>query len=329
MINSIAKLSLILLIAGCASQIEKEAEPLSNPFFGLEPSDSVQLLAPNIISSSLFEYNGTFSPDGSAFYYTVNLPNRGQIVFLELGEDNIWSEPKFAKFSSNFSEVDPMFSPDGSRLYFTSNRPTSDTSDVKRNNIWFVEKSGNNWSRPQLVTLTDTGDYYSSVTSNGDIYFNTWTNGDIYKGIKTDSTYLVERLPDVINLDKSVGDPFISPDEDYLIFRGANLENTIGGFDLYISFNIDGEWTNPMNLGEPINSNAGEICPFVTTDGKLFIFASNRLLNDFEPKPNKSINPFRIKSESYDNGSWNIYYTSTSIIETLRTRATEENRGVY
>ncbi|MEP2670462.1 MAG: hypothetical protein ABJH04_15780 [Cyclobacteriaceae bacterium] len=314
-------LFLPFMIFGCASKTETGRAFLSNPFFGLEPSDAVQLLAPNIISLSLFEYNGTFSPDGSEFYYTVSLPNRGQIVFLELDENNIWSAPRFAEFSSNFSEVDPIFSPDGSRLYFTSNRPLSDSTDLTRNNIWFVEKTQNGWSKPQMVILTETGDYYSSITNQGDIYFNTWTTGNIYRGVKTDSTYFVERLPDIINLDKNVGDPFISPNEDYLIFRGTNLANTVGGSDLYISFNINNEWTAPMNLGEPINSKAGDICPLVTADGALFIFASNRMITEYEPQPLESIDSLRRKSASFDNGGWNIFYTSTSFIEKLRLKA--------
>ncbi|XOV93954.1 MAG: TolB family protein [Bacteroidota bacterium] len=325
MMKCFTGLFLILFLSGCIPKTENESETLSDPFFGLEPTDSVHLLLPGVISSGTYEYNGTFSPDGSEFYYTLLLPNRGQIVGLKLKEDNTWVEPTFAAFSSPYSDVDPIFSPDGSRLYFTSNRPTSDTSDVKRNNIWYVEKDGDGWSSPQFVALTETGDYYSSITNNGDIYFNTWSNGDIYKAIKIDSSYLVERLPDAINLDKSVGDPFISPNEDYLIFRGNNLKNTTGGLDLYISFNLDNQWTEPINLGEPINTKAGELCPYVTADGKLFIFASNRLLNDFDPKPGESIATFRTKSESFDNGSWNIYYTSTDFIERLRKKAMVQN----
>ncbi len=140
MINFLTKFFILLfLISGCVSRLE-ERKHLSNPFFGLKTSDSVQVLAPDIISSNLFEYNGTFSPDGSEFYYTVNLPNRGQIVLTELKENNTWTNPKFAEFTSSFSEVDPMFSTDRSRLYFTSNRPLSDTSKRTRNNIWYVKK---------------------------------------------------------------------------------------------------------------------------------------------------------------------------------------------
>ena len=315
---------LTFLMISCSTQNPGQGVQGSGPFFGLTANDSVSILAPGIISTSLFEYNGTFAPDGSVFYYTVNLPNRGQVVFTELGTDNTWSAPKFAKFSSQYSEVDPLFSPDGSRLYLTSNRPTSDTTEAGRNHIWFVEKAANGWGKPELVALTETGDYYSSLTHKGDIYFNTWSTGDIYKGVKTDSAYAIERLHDVINLDKSVGDPFISPDEDYLIFRGNNLANTVGGFDLYISFKVDGHWTAPQNLGEPINSKAREICPYVTADGKLFVFASNRLLEDFETKPLQPIAPFRDKSQSFDNGAWNIYYTSTAFIEKLRANATRQ-----
>lgn len=318
----IAKLlTLLFLTVGCASRLEKEREFLSNPFFGIEPSDSVQILAPNIISSNLFEYNGTFSPDGSEFYYTVNLPSRGQVVFMELQEDNTWTEPKFAHFSSSFSEVDPLFSPNGKKLYFTSNRPVSDSSDLNRNNIWFVEKTKNGWGEQEMVVLTENGDYYSSITNQGEIYFNTWKTGDIYKAVKTDSSHFIERLPDIINLNKSVGDPFVSPKEDYLIFKGNNLEDTYGSSDLYISFKINNEWTNPVNLGEPINSSARESCPYVTADEKMLIFSSTRLNQEYETKPLQSISSLKSKSESFDNGAWNIFYISTAFIERLRTKA--------
>ncbi|MBZ0244901.1 MAG: hypothetical protein K8H85_03040 [Cyclobacteriaceae bacterium] len=315
----------LFLITGCASKLGNKKEFLSNPFFGIEPSDSVQILAPNIISSSLYEYNGTFSPDGSEFYYTINLPSRGQVVFMELQEDNTWTEPMFAEFSSNFSEVDPLFSPDGKRLYFTSSRPVSDSLVLNRNNIWFVEKAENGWGVPQVVTLTETGDYYSSLTNHGEIYFNTWKTGDIYKAVKTDSSYFIERLPDVINLNKNVGDPFISPNEDYLIYRGNILEDTYGGSDLYISFKINNEWSNPLNLGEPINTSASESCPYVTIDGKMMIFSSTRVMQVYNTQPLQSISILKEKSESFDNGALNIFYVSTTFITKLRAKVESDN----
>ncbi len=80
-------LILLTLVMGCTSKLESKKESLNGPYFGIIPTDSVQILAPEIISTDQFEYNGTFSPDGTEFYYTMNLPNRGQIVFLELVND--------------------------------------------------------------------------------------------------------------------------------------------------------------------------------------------------------------------------------------------------
>lgn len=305
------------MIYGCSQSVNSEPELLLGPFFGLQATDSVKPVAPEIVSSSLFEYNGTFSPDGSEFYYTVSLPGRGLVAFMELKEDNTWTNPAFAVFSGEYSDVDPIFSPDGSKLYFTSTRPFGSTADFKRNNIWFIERLKDRWSSPQVVPLTEAGDYYSSLTNDGSIYFNTWKTGDIYKATTTDSSYLITRLPDIINLDRNVGDPFISPEEDYIIFRDNNPDDGFGFSDLYISFNINQEWTDPENLAEPINSEARESCPYVTSNG-LLIFSSTRLIDEYNPNALESLDHYKHKSKSFDNGSWNVYYTSADFIHKLR-----------
>ncbi len=105
------------------------------------------------------------------------------------------------------------------------------------------------------------------------------------------------------------------------------MEDRIGITDLYISFNIDNEWTEPINLGEPINSSAREMCPYVTTNGKFLIFTSNRLLKEFETSPLQPINSFVDKSQSFDNGRWNIFYTSTTFIDRLRTKALNDRKN--
>ena len=52
--------------------------------------------------------------------------------------------------------------------------------------------------------------------------------------------------------------PFIAPDESYLIFT-SDRKGNFGGGDLYISFhNIDTDtWTEPINMGAPINTDKG------------------------------------------------------------------------
>ena len=304
-----------------ASRIEEqniitEGILVMNPFFGVEPIDKPQLLAPNLIASLAEEYNGTFSPDGKEFYYTTDIPENAFITFTELKENNKWSEPKVASFSGKYSDYDPLFSPDGSKLFFSSRRPLPDN---KNSHIWYVEKINEKWGEPQPVTLTgsENNEYYSSITNEGTIYFNIWSTANIFKAKKSGSNYEVEKLPEVINANYDKGDPFISPNEDYLIFRGYR-KDSYGRGDLYISFNINNKWTYPENLGEPINSSAHEMCPSVTSDGKIFIFASSRISEKFRTKPLESIKRVQKKYQTYDNGELNIYYMSASFINDLR-----------
>lgn len=315
-------LGLLLCFVGCNQSTESSKVIVQDPFFGVIPESTPKLLAPELLASPTEEYNGTFSPDGREFYYTTDIPENAFITFTELMPDNTWSEPKVASFSGKYSDYDPIFSPDGSRLYFSSSRPEPDNKNSKN---WYVDRTDTGWSEPKQIVLTgkENGEYYSSATKNGILYFNIWSTGDLFKATPTDSSYLVEKLPEIINGGADKGDPFISPDEDYLIYRGYG-EESLGRGDFFISFNIDGQWTRPENLGEPINSAAHEMCPYVTPDGKLFIFASARITDKVAMNPLEPISKVHDKFRSYNNGRPNIYYISANFIEEMRKK--HENR---
>lgn len=303
-------------LSACQTEAEIESRVLRSPYFGLVPTEIPQLLAPEIISTSLTEYNGTFSPDGQEFFYTSEAGGKGHIVYTCLDSFDSWSSPEIASFSGTDSEYDPLFSPDGTSLYFSSERPVNDSSPEGNTHIWQVKRTISGWGEPIQVPLTGQGDYFSSITEIGDIYFNTWNTGKILKATATDSGYQVAELPEIINSRSDVGDPFISPDESYLIYR-AFYQEGFGRGDLYISFNLNGEWTAPENLGEPINSRGHEICPFVTNDGKMFIFASDRMADYYA---SKDLEGLKQKFHSYDNGQLNIYYMSADFIDNMKTK---------
>lgn len=78
------------------------------------------------------------------------------------------------------------------------------------------------------------------------------------------------------NVPKHMGDPFLSPDEDYLIFQ-AERPGGHGQADFYISYaKIDGSWTHPKNLGPSINSDEFEFGPSLTPDGSYFLFSRRK-----------------------------------------------------
>lgn len=66
--------------------------------------------------------------------------------------------------------------------------------------------------------------------------------------------------------------PALSNDGKYLVFA-SNMTGGYGGTDLYISNRLAGEWSQPVNLGPTINSNANDAFPFWHPSG-ILIFAS-------------------------------------------------------
>ncbi|WP_181899482.1 TolB family protein [Flagellimonas nanhaiensis] len=311
-------LLLILIFSACKQtpQIENpEPEALNKgPFFGVAPTEEPQLLAPELLASPVTEYNGTFNPEGTEFYYTTDIPSNAYITYTQMQEDSTWSPSRIASFSGEFSDFDPLFSPDGNRIYFSSSRPKGDNENSK---IWYVERQAEGWSKPTRIVLTgeEDNEYYSSLTHNGTIYFNIWSKGDMYKAVPKDSIFEVTLLPEIINTGGEKGDPFIDPNEEYLIFRG--YDNSLGKGDLFITYNINGEWTAPENLGEPINSTEHEMCPWVSQDGKLFVFASGRRPESLSAGPTDPIQKVH-EVASYNTGQLNLFYMSTDFIQRMK-----------
>lgn len=73
------------------------------------------------------------------------------------------------------------------------------------------------------------------------------------------------------------GCPFISPDGK-MFFIASNRPGGLGGLDIWVSTraSADDPWSEPMNVGAPINSAANDFCPTIARDGKTFFFVSTR-----------------------------------------------------
>jgi hypothetical protein len=111
---------------------------------------------------------------------------------------------------------------------------------------------------------------------------------DLYRSRLVNGRYQEpENLGDAINTQFDEFEPYIAPDESFLIFMAGGRPDGLGGFDLFISYNRNGKWTKARNLGAPINSVADELSPKITPDGKYFFWASTR--SDFSLTTHKPI----------------------------------------
>jgi hypothetical protein len=149
--------------------------------------------------------------------------------------------------------------------------------------IWMVERTTDTtWSDPvQLKTSvnSDAEDGSACVTNNGTLYFKSLRGGGIggswlYSAKQTDDSYLqVESLGNQIKTGTQETEPFMAPDESYLIFTSKNRPGGYGGWDLWIYFHQpDNSWTEPTNMGPKINTADDEYGPRISPYGNFLFF---------------------------------------------------------
>jgi hypothetical protein len=278
-------LSIVFMLICLAQQ--NEQPDLKGPYLGQNPPGIIpEIFAPNVIDESTHS-SAVFSSDGLEVFWvpwsTLKMKTMKQI-------NGIWTKPQVVSFVMEYDAENPWLSEDGTRMYFTSTRPLEGKgikTRVKfwRENIWCVDRGKNGWSEPvplgPEVNSMDLHWQFSISVDNKDLFFSASTgeNGggsDIYKSVFTDGQYTKPlKLGNAVNSQGDEDTPFIAPNSSYLIFARKPGADTSA--DLYISLrNQDGSWMNAVSLGSHINSEAHEVCPVVTRDGKYLFFISMR-----------------------------------------------------
>jgi Tol biopolymer transport system component len=140
------------------------------------------------------------------------------------------------------------------------------------------------WSTPRVLAApVNAGqhDSYPWLSAGGTLFFFSnrdggFGHGDIYSAKNWEgSSPSVENLGSPVNSSHHEVDPFIAPDESYLVFC-SDRPGGFGKADIYVSFRMAGDgWSEPLNLGDQINTKADEYIPSVTPDGRYFFFTSN------------------------------------------------------
>jgi hypothetical protein len=276
-------LLLTIFFSGCTSRKEIAIDYFSQT----PPGSTARIFAASLITTNKNEHSPlTFSPDGTLLLWaTMDSNYRGAFWEMKF-ENGSWSKPATPSFADTISAYFcPAFSVDGKTLYFSSRRNAPGYREGRGNRIWSVTRNAEGWSTPVPLdsTVSKAEEFSHSVAKSGTIYFSSPldsanTSLNICKAVKTNSGYSKpEMLPFGINSIGYEDGPYISPDEDYLIFESTRPEGIEGSHDLYIVFKDgDGNWKAPVNMGPKINSSSMERFPRVSPDGKYLFFASNR-----------------------------------------------------
>ncbi len=280
---------------------------LKGPYLGQKPpSMKAELFAPGIVSTSDNEFLYGFFNKGTVFIFDRTSPNLidwiPAVYFMEL-KDGKWTKPSLSTLKGKPWYHSYTFAPEGKTIYFAWKGALDDRTTSKDINIWSVKKTAEGWTEPRMLESpvnSDNIDTCPTVTKEGTLYFFSgreggFGNGDIYRSKLINGKHIeVENLGKPINTEYDEIDPLIAPDESYLIFCSKKPDGH-GGYDFYISFQKpDNSWTEPVNMGEGINSSSYDDRPYITPDGKYFFFTR------------------------YESKNLNIYWVDARIIDELR-----------
>lgn len=320
-ITKLAALFILLLVVSSFGQMA--ATKISQPEFPASKAISEPtIFLPNLVSTGAYEAVPELSPDGKTFYFAKGTPdfNFWTVCFSNF-ENGKWTPPQVAPFSGEYSDADEFITYDGRQMYFISRRPAA--TGVSPNisgkyDIWMMDKTADGWGTPKnLGNLinSEKNEYFPTLTRDGKtLYFGSQRAGgfgsvDLYRAHLVDGKWSApENLGDAINTDAAEFEPFIAPDESFLIFMAADRPDGMGGFDLFISYNENGKWTKAQNLGAPIDSAADELSPKITPDGKYFFWSSTRSAIDKPKTQSWNFAALTNSLQSPQNGLGDIYY---------------------
>lgn len=274
------------------------------------------LFAPGVISTPDFEFDASFTPDGKTVFFSKADPGYNRITVVESHrKGDHWSEPEVASFSGIWKDTDAHVTPDGQKIFFISNRPADGSHTPRKDyDIWYVEAEPNKtWGAPQHLGSpinTDGNESYPCVTADGTLYFEAsraeHPGTHIYRSRMVNGAYTE---PELLNFAGKANDinPAVASDGSFIIFSSRD-RGGLGGSDLFISFaQPDGTWTEPANLGPPINSPFADTAPGLSPDNRKLYFASSRIDDLAIPPAPITYKQLETQLHAIQNGLLNIY----------------------
>jgi len=249
------------------------------------------------VNAVKIEFDGAALPD----YFGIdavaitdsNYPIIADIPKLQLLASGIVIEALDKNVNSDYSELNPLLSPDGKTLYFSrKNHPGNMGGVNDKEDIWYSElDSSGRWQMaknmgpkfnneaPNFINAIQsvTPDGRTAVMLLGNKYE---PNGKMLAGVSISSNVggtWSRPIPLKIKNDYNFNEKanyFLTNNRQTLILS-VEREDSQGDRDLYVSFMTkDSTWTEPLNLGDVVNSASEESAPFLAADDKTLYYSS-------------------------------------------------------
>ncbi len=262
------------------------------------------------VSTNNHEYFPMISPDNELIFYTRKL-NRQKLGDIQ---SNVVEEITFSKRNSVQSDFDggqPLKYPfnDGTFQSFGASTLSVDNKEMIVCACQKTEVYGQSYMNCDLymtkykrtgekgkefawtplenlgskINTHDGWEGQPSLSADGNtLYFTvnrpTSRNNDIYVAERDENGEWSNVRPfDIVNTAGKDKSPFLHQDSETLYFVSESTKDRpgVGGLDIFYIRKENGQWTEPKNIGYPINSSADELGLFVSIDGEVAYFSSH------------------------------------------------------
>lgn len=238
------------------------------------------------------EYAPSISTDGSEIIFSSDRPNGHATNAAGRYDDDIYAssrldgkwrspEPIRGNVNTEASDVANNLSFDGTKMLLHRN-------EDGQVDMFESELSGLNWSTPkklpQAISSSRSNDMWGAYSPDGySIYFArdnaNRSNGTeiMYSQMQNKAlkNYMAATIISDVNSKFDEGPIYLHIDDERM-FICSNGQNTMGGYDIFVSEKKQGQWTEPKNLGYPVNTPYDDFFFATTANGKYAYIASNR-----------------------------------------------------
>jgi Tol biopolymer transport system component len=297
------------LKAKCQATIDMMANPVDV---------KITSAGPGINTDDNHEYHPSVTADGRIMVFTSRRPDTEGKKRYEYDNDwyedvyiSYWSDslkgwapavPIPGGINTDGHDASLSISPDGRQLFIYKNQNAGDIFVAKtrmNKNAGDAIAEGspdaarlmslNRWSKAYSLGNNVNSGYWdsnASVSADGStIYFASERpkgagNGDIWtaKEISTNKWESATNIKEINTIEDEKG-AFIHSDGKTLFFSSKGHRN-MGGYDIFKSVKQDdGTWSEPENLGYPINTPGDEVDFTLTADGKTAYYSTKSSAN--------------------------------------------------
>lgn len=254
---------------------------------------SIQHLNDNI-NSEWPDYAPTIAADESIMIYTTRRPEQNpnpslaedleyfEEIFLSRNVNGTWQKAiGINEINSNFHNASVSLSPNGKEMFVYSDENGGDVYETD------LLPDGT-WSRPSRLNGFINSPYFESsaavTADNNTLFFVSdrpegYGGTDIYMATrnKRGEWATVQNLGPIINTERDEADVFVSGSGRHIYFS-SNGHAGMGDLDIYRSEydSIKNQWSEPLNLGYPINSVESDIYFVLTGNERYAYFSSVR-----------------------------------------------------